>query len=184
MRDAHLCAAASDWLQAYACVAPLIQRSIIEKCITSALKFTCISRYQRSRALTNITLHSSTIWAEPSHDDVITVFGQTYLPKHRLLRISVQIQSVENVLSSQWAISTKAKMPCYFLTLARAAARRAAKVASALLALSMAGRGFGIPVILLALTPAQNSTISQSINHAFIWHISPQGPGMPNIYMH
>ncbi|KAA6428220.1 MAG: hypothetical protein FRX49_01816 [Trebouxia sp. A1-2] len=70
-------------------------------------------------------------------------------------------------------------MPCYFLTLARAAARRAAKVASALLALSMAGRGFGIPVILLALTPAQNSTISQSINHAFIWHISPQGPGVP-----
>lgn len=42
----------------------------------------------------------------------------------------------------------------YFLTLARAAARRAANVASAFLALSMAGRGFGIPVSLEAFAPA------------------------------
>ncbi len=90
------------------------------------------------------------------------------MPKHRLLRISVQIQSIENVLSSQWAISTKAKMPCYFLTLAKAAARRAAKVASAFLALSMAGRGFGIPVTLVVLTPAQCRTIIHSFNQSII----------------
>lgn len=87
------------------------------------------------------------------------------MPKHRLLHRSVQKQSIDNVLSSQWVMRTKDSMPCYFLTLARAAARRAAKVASAFLALSMAGRGFGIPVTLVALTPAQRRTMNYSFMH-------------------
>ena len=44
-------------------------------------------------------------------------------------------------------------MNSHFLTLAKAAARRAANVASAFLALSIAGRGFGMPVAFVVLTP-------------------------------
>lgn len=46
------------------------------------------------------------------------------------------------------------KVQSHFLTLAKAAARRAAKVASAFLALSLAGRGLGMPVAFEALAPA------------------------------
>ena len=48
-------------------------------------------------------------------------------------------------------------MQSHFLTLAKAAARRAANVASAFFALSLAGRGLGMPVAFEALPPAYPS---------------------------
>ena len=53
-------------------------------------------------------------------------------------------------------------MNSHFLTLAKAAAWRAANAASAFLALSTAGRGFGMPVAFVVLTPGTREKRSDS----------------------